>query len=74
MKKLFKPYGVAFKIGMILLASCSIFVVVVWVFYTQWYEQHTQQFKTQAANLWAITFALGFLLIIVGSPTTPSKK
>jgi len=74
MKNLFKPYGVAFKAGMVLMAGCLIFVAVLSIFYTAWYEKHTQHFKDQAANLWAILFSLGFLLAIVGSPTAPSKK
>jgi len=74
MKNLFKPYGVAFKAGMVLLASALIFVIVVVVFYADAYHLTTQKFKDQTTNLWVIIILLGALLITVGTPTTPSKK
>lgn len=73
MKNLFKPYGVAFKAGMVLLAGCFIFLLIAYTI-PNWYNQYTIIEKSNIASLWRLIILLGLLLITVGLPTTSSKK
>lgn len=74
MKRFFRPYGPAFIIGMMVLACCVLFVLILSVCYTEWYAIQSQHYKDQTTNVWLIAMCLGLVLLLSGIPTTPSKK
>jgi len=67
-----RPYGPCMIVGTIVLLICVILLAIAYC--DPNYSKLSPTQKDTNASGWAALYAFGFILILLGLPTTPSKK